>query len=401
MSQEILHDLSREAISRMNPYELVERAVGLRSAMHNNIELEPIPLEHGGTLYAVTSGLAATCGRQEEINLEGNDLVRRQFVPLPVTAFADVVELRPPTSSTEGDARLYRVEQSLPAVSAEARLPFHATAVELITTPDPVHGTMSPIRFSTTNVNIFYKVVHSEAEDRGTTWLSSGGDLRGHVPVQAGPQTDVQVQIVGKDELNGDHGVLTSVSGPAHITLEQFHFARITDTGVLCGPSSKKTVAITLTPDTPQHHNSRFHRIPDDATVGPNADGDLIPYGERAAGRDYKGTKLNPNISAATALGLLPPDAIDWTDGTAAFVSTLSHRIIRMLPLDTQGSYQATLQAAREKITETLLTANRQAAVGHVGCLAVAARLAELPATIHGTTPVDAAFFGVSRTSTA
>jgi hypothetical protein len=387
MSQEILTALNQEAISRMSPYELVERAVGLRSEMYNDLDIEPMELEDGGTLYTVTSGLATTCGMRQEIVVEGDDLVHRQHVPLPLTVFADVVELRPSVGHTNSKAKLYRVEESIAAVSAEARLPFRATAIELVTTPDPVHNTMSPIRFNGVT-NTFYRV-HPEIEHPDETYMSSGP-----VPLQANQRTHIQLETVGKNELDNQLGVLASVSGPAQITLRERHFARITNTGVLYGPSESKTVVVDILPGTPQHHTSKFHRIPDDATIGPNKEGDLVPQGKHAEAREYKYTRLNPDISPATILELMPVDTIDWTNGTAAFIETLSDRIARMMPLDMQGSYEQTLRTARSKVREAL-SANHEPTIGHIGCLAVAARLAELPATINDTRRVDAKFFGI------
>jgi hypothetical protein len=391
MSQEILTALNLEATSRMTPYELVERAVGLRSEMHNDLDVEPIELEDGGTLYAVTSGLATAGGMRQETVVEGDEFVHRQFAPLPLTVFADLVELRPPTGHSDGDARLYRVEESIFAVSAEARRPFRAAAVEVITTPDPVHRTLSPIRFNGIT-NTFYRI-HPEIVRPDETYMSSKSD-QGWVSLRADQRTQIQLDTVGRDELDHEIGVLASVSGQAKIALEERHFARITNTGVLYGPSEAKMIEVDVPSGTPQHHDSKFYRIPDDATVGPNEKGDLIPQGTRAGNRKYEHTKLNPSINAATVLELIPEDSVDWTDGTAAFIETLSRRIAQMMPLDIHASYEQTLRIARGKIREAL-PADRVPAVGHAGCLAVAALVAELPTAIANTRRVDAGFFGI------
>jgi hypothetical protein len=388
MSKDILIALSEQAISRMNPYELAERAVGLRSAMYNGLSIEPLELENGATLYTVTSGLAATSEMEQETVVEGEDLIRRRFVQSPLTAFADVVELQPPTKDTDGDAKLYRIEKPVTAISAEARALFRVAATELMATRDPTYGRSSITFVGTSNT---YYDVEPEVKHPDETYMSQGG-----VRLLADQRARIQLETVGKNELDDRHlggqlGVLATISGLARFVLKERHFARITDTGVLYGPSAEKIVEVNVPPDTPQLQSGAFHRIPNGATVGPNEKGDLVPQGESIGG-NYEHVKLNPNISPATMLKLIPPDTIDWTDGRAAFIKALSDRIARMMPLDVEGSYAQTLRAAREEIKKALL-ANLTSTVGNIGCLAVAARLAELPTSIDNTTRVDAAFF--------
>ena len=391
MSQEILSALSQDAISRMSPYELVERAVGLRAEMYNALGIEPIDAGDGNVLYAVTSGLAATSGMRHQTVVEGDELVRRTHVPLPLTAFADIVELRPPGRTSEGNARLFRVEEPVTAASAEIRRPFRAAAEEVVTTPDPDHKTMSPIRFNGVT-NTFYRAC-PEVEHPNEVFLSSGYG-KGH-RVQADPRTGIHLQTVGRDELDHELGVLASVSGPVRVTLDERNFARITNTGVLYGPSEAKTVEVDIPLGTPQSHDSKFYRIPDDATVASDEAGDIVPQGERAANRKYEHVRLNPQVGTADILRLLPGGTIDWTDGTAAFLDTFSDRFARTLPLNVQALYEQTLLAARARIREAL-PGDREPAIGYAGCLAVAAKLAELPAFPQRTRVVDAAYFGIT-----
>lgn len=388
MSKEILAAIKQEAVSRMSPYELVERAVGLRSEMYNGLGIDPVVLEDDRTLHTVTSGLAATGHMLQETVVEGDELIRRQYINAPLTAFADVVELQPRAGETGGNATLYRIEKPIIAIPAEARMLFRAAAVELIEKPDPVHKTMSPIRFNGIT-NTFYRT-HPEIEQPDETYMSQG-----NVPLLASQRTHVQLETIGKNELDGQLGVLATLSGLARVTLKERHFARITKTGVLYGPSSSKTVEVNVLSTSPQHQDSAFHRIPSTAAIGPDENGELVVQGEFADDHDYKYTKLNPAIGPATILKLIPSDTIDWTDGTTAFIQTLSDRISRMLPLDMKDSYTQTLHVARQEIKH-VLSGNLTPTVGNIGCLAVAARLAELPDSIDGTMRVNAAFFGAT-----
>lgn len=324
----------------MRPYQLVERAVGIRTRLYNNLDVEPVELPDGSTMYTVTSGLAATRGMHEETIAEGDELVRRRFTPRRLLAFADVVKLQPPAKGSGGEASLYRVEKPVAAVAAEARLPFRNAAVEMIATPDPDGQGFSPIRFNGIT-NTFYRIHPDIQQYPNETYLSVAND-QGNIPLHVDHRANIEVTTIDTNNLDDELGVLTTVSGPARLTLVERYAARITDTGILYGPSESKTIDVDIPKGTPQCHDSDFYRIPKGAIVGPNDAGELVLKGSRAHAGIYEYTKLNPSIDPATILTLIPPDAIDWTDGTAAFIQTFSRRIARIMPRDMQTAYEQT-----------------------------------------------------------
>ena len=214
MSQESrLSALSQEAVSRLTPYELVERSISLCARSYNALDVEPVELEGGSTLYTINSGLYAKLPLYVKAAVEGNELVRRQHLAEPFTVVADVVELRPPSGDDQGDARLYSIKEPLTLSLAEARAPFHAIAVDAVTKTDPTWG-KSPIRFDGVS-NVFY----TACPDMGgpdQTYLSSGYE-EGRVVLLAEEQTNVHLQEVGINQLDKEIGVLATLSGVARV----------------------------------------------------------------------------------------------------------------------------------------------------------------------------------------
>lgn len=393
MLQESLHltEIGQEAVSRLSSYELVERAVAMRAGIHDTLEVGPIELEDGGTLYTVTSGIVASRGLRVRTVLKNDELVRHQTLSEPLTVFADVVELHPPDGLDAGEARLYRVEESLTPSLAETHVPFREVATDIMAKTNPTYGKL-PICFDNKSGirTFYYEVPEFEKPDR--VYLSAGSDSKKHISLLAEEQTRIHLQEIGKNELDHEVGVLATVSGLVRIALDKRQFVYVASNGVFYGPSEEQAVKVDMPQGMVQHHSLEFYRIPDGAFVKPNEQGELIIQGGRANDKRYKNTKLNPDITPAQALELIPDEAIDWTDGTATFMSNMDFRIAELMPLDGRASYVQTIRLARDKIREGLLT-HREPVIGGIGCAAVSARLPELPATFKDALRVDEKFF--------
>jgi hypothetical protein len=166
-------------------------------------------------------------------------------------------------------------------------------------------------------------------------------------------------QVEGQDQQGEGIGIRFSLSGLVRATLEPYDLARVTDNRVLAGPPEQTSVEFEVPPGTPQ---------------------DLSVH---KAGGAAAYARLQSSLDAEIMVGLLPDDAIEWADVTNSFLSSLTARIAEQLPLDAVDAYDQTVDRARKQIGETLL-ADRKPLIQSTGCLAVTARLAELPDTIEG-----------------
>lgn len=392
-SQELLSSINQAAIARMSPYELVDRGVALRTELgHNSLDIEPIEVE-GGTLYTVTSGIVAERALYVDTAVEADEIVRRQQTPRPLTLFADVVELRPPDDQRDGDARLYRVQQPLEPTLAEMRAPFRPTILEAMQPgndgyPVTLHYSDKSSDYTT------YRTRDPYETPTETRVMTASGF--GMTPLLASPETQIDMNPGKTSEIDEEVAVRPSFSGPVRATLEPQHIVRITNTGVLAGPASEQVVDLTIPQGTSQYLRRnevvKFERVPDDATFAPNEKGVLVMSSDRADQEKYKGVDLKPYINDKTLARLLPEEAVDWSDVTQLFLKDLAKRLATLLPLDGTVSWEQTVAKARDEVREALLT-NRKPVLGGIGCLAVAARMAELPAHPDGNFLVDLSFF--------
>jgi hypothetical protein len=371
----------------MSPYELVEQLARLSTDMYDTLHVGSVDLEDGGTAHVVTSGLFADSPLRTQIAVEGEELVRRQTLSSPVRVVADIVKLQPPNNNHDGDAQLHHIEQIIEPRLAEVRRPFRAAAVEAATVPGPSRSRPA-VRFDGIH-NMFYRpVVMPESPDE--TYLSDTDNLT----ILGGEQTNIHLTEIGKDELDHEIGVLASFSGLVRVVLQKCQFVRVTENGILYGPSEEKEVELHMPPDTPQLHESKFHRIPDDGNVGFDEKGNLIPQGTRGANEKYAYTNLNPSIAAAKALKLMRPSDIDWTNGTDAFLTSLTHRLTTRMPLNHQASYEyERMRHLAQKMIRNEALVSRKPLVDNVGCLAVTDRLIELSTMTPGARRVDVNFF--------
>jgi len=391
MSKDTLNALNAEALSRMTPYELVERAVALQTAELNTLDIDPIEMADGGVLHTVASLVVSGSEIRPEVSIDAGRMVHRQTMRNSAKLFASVVELRPPgIDSDNGDAKLYRMQESLALPLAEASAPFRPTALKIVNGEAGVRG-LTPIRFDDVT-NELYQSIPWKAEDAGVDYLSLA--IVKSLPILGTHETQVQLQTVGKDELDKERGVLATVSGPAQVALGRRHFVRITDSDVYYAPAEEQIVDITLSTDTPQQQNREYYRIPDDATVDFDSEGQLVPEGARVQSDNYKRTILNPLLTPADALALVDPKNLEWTEGTEAFLRTIASSVASLIPLDVQGSYAGMRQQAEDKIMEMMT--HRKPKVGDVGCLAVAARVSEMSLPFGGS-QVNPAFFRSTR----
>lgn len=372
----------------MSPYELVERAVALRVPLYNTLDIEPIKVE-GGTLYTVTSGIVAERPLRADTRVEEDEIVRRQVATHPMTLFADVVELRASAVHRDGEAQLYRVESPFDPALAEARAAFRPTVLGAIE-PGPDRR-LSIFRYNSTNFTAYQ--THDEEGTDETILTNNSG--YGFVPLLARPDTQVHVEPGKTSELDRERAVRTSLSGPVQVELEPYHIARITNRGVLAGPADEQVIDFAIPEGIPQHMNRGvrdYTRIPDDVTIAPNSDGELVMSGGRANDKKYESIDLRPYVDGRTLTQILPGETIDWKDVTAIFLQNLGEKIAKLLPLDGAVSWEQTVTRARSQVREILLT-NREPVLGGIGCLAVAARMSELPGFMDGNYRVDEEYF--------
>jgi hypothetical protein len=380
MSKELLDAMNAAAISRMSPYELADRATALRMAEHNTLGVEPIPNGNGGTFYTVTSGLVT-----QQYNLgvaveaRGDELVRRQQSDGPFTLFADVVELQPQALRNKGRARLFRIEEPLNPELAAASGPFRSVIDEAIVAINPQDDRQRGVRFK----DGFAYLRRWEEQPDGDETLY-GGYPNGTAKLVATDGTELVTEVVGENDLNQELGVDVNFQGPVQVKLDKAFVTRVTSSQILMGPTEKDTlVGFDISAADPQSVDV-ITRTPDGRAYS------LIPKIARVVLRDgkveidglpphSKHHVRQPAVTHSWLRGKLTDEQLGMEDVTTEVLSALSGSFATALPLNGADAYERTVDRAREELRLTLLGGNLSPVPGGVGCLAVAARMAELP----------------------